>query len=212
VPFSTQNTGSRNPLLASAVFGLDRWLRRRQGVYEYSSDPICLFRVNRAAAGENVKLADGTSIHVGDPILNLHLWNEHIHHMRQGHSTVALARQLSHGIDQSLRELATSLAHRPDLDDIIALRADMRLGTSEQSGQLARLSAHYGFETAAPYDPATSGPIHRFGESIFMFLLILATNREALRPDVFWRDHALVYLSRAALERRYGGQGFVRAD
>lgn len=207
---SNQSANSRNALLTNAVFGLDRWLRRRQGVYEYSSDPVCLFRINRATAEENVKLTDGTIIRIGDPILNLHLWNEHIMQMRQGHSTVAWAQQLSHGIDLSLRELANCLAHRPDLDDIVALRADMRLSTKEQSEQLARLSAHYGFELASPHNPATSGAIHRFGESIFMFLLVFATNRGALRSDIFWRDHAIVYLSRTALERRYGGPWLCR--
>jgi len=38
-----------------------------------------------------------------------------------------------------------------------------------------------------------------------MYLLVLASNPAAMRADVLRRDHALVYLSRAALERRYGG-------
>jgi len=191
-------------LIEYAVFGVDRWLRRCQGVYEYTNDPLCLLRVNRASAEDSVVLSDGTSVRPGDPILNLHLWNEQILPIPHDGATVAWARQLHRAIDTSLRDLAEWLTQRPDLDDIIALRADMRLGTTEQIRQLARIAARYGFEAAANRNIETAGAIRRLGESFFLFLLILATNPEALRSDIFWRDHALVYLSRGALERRYG--------
>jgi hypothetical protein len=96
------------------------------------------------------------------------------------------------------------LARQPEFDDIAALRADMRIATAAQNAQLIRIMAHYGFEAAVRGDAGNDGTIHRLGENFLMFLLVLATNPIALRTDVFWRDHALVYLPRAALERRYG--------
>ena len=196
---------SGGALLEHAVFGLDRWLRRRHGVYEYTTDPVCLFRVNRGEAEQALTLADGTRIRPGDPILNLHLWNEHMPPMPPDGPTVGWARQMQRGIDTSLRELACWLTEQTDLTNIAALRADMRLGTVGQSQQLVRIAGRYGFESAA--FRAETGSLRQFGENILLYLLILAANPAARRTDVFWRDHALVYLSRASLGRRYGGAG-----
>jgi hypothetical protein len=203
---STHPVGAATALIEQAVFGIDRWLRQRQGVYEYSGDPLCVFRVQRAFAEADVLLSDGTRIATGDPVLNLHLWNEHVPPMRLQGATVSWARDATRRVERSLRDLARHLKWTRALDDIVALRGDMRLGTPEQSSQLARLAAHYGFEPAAGNGLDLSSPtVQRFAENVFIFLLVMATNPIALRAPVLRRDHKLVYLSRAALERRYAG-------
>lgn len=185
-----------------AVFGLDRWLRQRQGVLEYTDNPDCVFRIQRARAEAPLVLSDGTRIAPGDAVLNLHLWNEQFPAMGPDGATMRWARAVAGAIDLSLRELALHLRWMRDLDDVVALRADMRLGTTDRSGQLARISSRYGFEAAcAAVDE--HGAIQRLGENIFLVLLVLATNPAALRAPVLWRDHTLVYLSRSSLEQRY---------
>lgn len=204
---SSHLVGYANPWLESAVFGLDRWLRRRQGVFEYTGNPSCIFRVQRTRADERLTLSDGTEIAPGDTILNLHLWNEHMPPMSVDGASVSWARQLCQCIGVSMRELAAYLAERPELDDIKAVRADMRLGTAEQSTQLARLAGRFGFETtveAVRSSSLSSASLHRFSENIYIFLLVLATNPVAVGAPVLRRDHKLVYLSRSALTRRYG--------
>jgi hypothetical protein len=203
-PFSSQSNGSFNAWLESAVFGLDRWLRQRQGVYEYTSHSSCIFRIQRAQAELNLTLSDGTRIVPGVPVLNLHLWNEHIPPIGQNVS-VAWARQVSRAMQVSLNELARHIATCDDLYPIVAVRADMRLGTVEQSAKLSRIVSHYGFEAVAP-DAAIQedGALHRFGENIYLFLLVLATNPIAVGTPILRRDHTLVYLSRRTLELRYG--------
>ena len=196
---------SGGALLEHAVYGLDRWLRRLQGVYEYTANPICLFRINRGEADQTLTLSDGTRIRPGVPILNLHLWNEHMPPMPRDGATVAWARQTNRAVGTSLRELARWLAGQPDLADIAALRADMRLATGAHSRQLMRIATHLGFESTA--FRAETGSLRQLGENILMYLLVLAANPAAIRTDVLRRDHALFYLSRAALERRYGGAG-----
>jgi hypothetical protein len=202
-PVSNPGTVSGGALLEQAVFGLDRWLRRRQGVYEYTADPACLFRINQGEAEQTLTLADGTHLRPGDPILNLHLWNEHMLAMPAQGPTIGWARQTHRAVDCSLRELVRWLVQQPDLDEIAALRADMRIGTADQTQQLVRITARYGFESAAIR--VETGSLRQLGENILMCLLVLAANPAAIRTDVLWRDHALVYLSRAALERRFGG-------
>jgi hypothetical protein len=199
--------GYANPWLESAVFGLDRWLRRRQGVFEYTGNPSCMFRAQRAQADERVTLSDGTAIAPGDPILSLHLWNEHMPPLSADGATVSWARELCHRVEVSMLELARYLAECPELDDIKGVRGDMRLGTAEQSAQLARLAARYGFEPIAEAVRSSylsSASLHRFSENIYIFLLVLATNPVAVGAPVLRRDHKLVYFSRSALTRRYG--------
>jgi hypothetical protein len=199
---STQPFGTAGPWLGHAVLGLDRWLRRRQGVYEYTNDENCLFRLQRVEAEGPLTLRDGTAIARGDPLLALHLWNEHIPPMAPGGPTVAWARQTGHALNLSLRDLVGYLAADPALDDVVAIRADLWLGTAEYNAKLARIMAHCGFEQPDT-ESGTSGPLHRFGENILIFLLVMATNPAAIRVPGLPREHKPVYLSRAALERRY---------
>jgi hypothetical protein len=189
-------------LIEQAVFGLDRWLRQWQGVCEYTDNPHCLFRIQPATAESEVVLDDGTRVWPGAAVLNLHLWNEHIPAMGPEGATLHWARALAQGIDLSLRELALHLRWTRALDSVVALRADMRLGTAAQSAQLARIAARYGFVPACS-GIESQGGMQRLAENLFIMLLVLATNPAALRTPVLRRDHTLVYLSRLALEQRY---------
>ncbi len=187
-----------------AVFGFDRWLRQHQGVYEYSDDSLCMFRVQRGRADCDLSLNDGTRVREGDPVLNLHLWNEHIPAIGPTGISMNWAREMTRRVELSMYALTRHLKWTRDLDDIVAIRGDMRLGTAEQNGQLARVAAHYGFEPASS-GPAVFGPgmLKLLAENVFICFLVLATNPAALRLPVLRRSHKLVYLSRAALETRY---------
>jgi hypothetical protein len=186
------------------VFGLDRWLRHYQGVYEYSDDPLCMFRVQRGQADGELRLNDGTQLGPGAPVLNLHLWNEHVPVIGPNGITMNWAREMTRRVELSMYALARHLKWTRGLDDIVAIRGDMLLGTAAQNGQLVRIAARYGFEPAAS-GPSVFGPatVKLFAENVFICLLVLATNPAALRTPVLRRSHKLVYLSRAALETRY---------
>jgi hypothetical protein len=65
----------------------------------------------------------------------------------------------------------------------------------------------YGSEPAAEALPPgywPSGGLHHFGVNILIFLPVLAIKPVAAASLVLRRDHELVYLAQAALERRYG--------
>ena len=66
------------PLWAEFIFVLDRWLRRREGVFEYSHKPDCIFRAQLGRLSSDVLLSDGTFGRPGDRVIDLHLWNEQI--------------------------------------------------------------------------------------------------------------------------------------
>ncbi len=184
-----------------AVFALDRRLRRRQGVYEYTTDPECLFRVQRSLARQDLTLSDGTRIRRGDPVLALHLWNEQMPAMGREGATLAWAHRINRGIRTSLCDLAAHLRQSPELASVRAVCADMSLGTAEQSGQLQRMAARYGFEASSSGEAGRGGLFHHLGENILNFLLVLATNPAAARGAVLRRGRTLAYLSRASLAR-----------
>jgi hypothetical protein len=185
--------------LENAVFGLDRRLRRRHGVYEYSSDPDCIFRIQHMRSQHDIVLRDGTRIARGAPLIGLHLWNEQVPAIGPQGPTVAWARQFGRAVDNSLRTLAHYLADHPEYNDVAAIVADVRLGTAAQNLQLSR---RFGFEQVDCV-AADTRVLHRFGENLLLLLLVLATNPATLSASVLRRDHKLVYLSRGKLERRY---------
>ncbi len=185
------------------VFGLDRWLRRWHGVYEFTAHRDCLFRAERCLAEESLLLSDGVRVRRGDPLLKLHLWNEHMPAMGQDGPTIAWARRANRAVDASLRELARHVAQCGDLDAVVAVCADMRLAPAKQNAQLKRIVARYGFESAKDSRVGRPGLLRLIGENILMVLLVLATNPIAFRATVLRRDHTRIVISRPKLLRLY---------
>src|SRR6185295_2051517 len=58
------------------VIAFDRWLRRRQGIFEFSTHPDCILLAGLKPAAADIALPDGGRVVRGQPILDLHLWNE----------------------------------------------------------------------------------------------------------------------------------------
>lgn len=194
-----------HPWLAEAVFALDKWLQRRQGVIEYSPHPQCVFRMQIGRSHRQLLLRDGTPLHRGQRIVHLHLWNERIPPVPESGATIRWAHQMHHGMALSLRELAKYLAARPELADVAAICADVPCGTRSQAHQLSTIMAHYGFETIPENEPAPLRErLHRFGDNILISLMVLARNSVALRADTLRRVRVPIYLSRRGLAERFG--------
>jgi hypothetical protein len=186
------------------VYALDRFLRRRQGIYEYTTHAQCLFRIERSRAEHRFTLADGTHIRTGDRILKLHLWNEHIPPMAAEGPTVAWGLEVCRAIGVSLSELVRYMRLRSELDDVPAVCGDMYLGSPSQGDQFARIVARYGFETlprGACWRPTV---LHRLGENMLIVLLVLVTNPVVLRQSALRPFHRRVFMSRGVLERNFG--------
>jgi len=197
-----------HPWLAEAVFALDKWLQRRQGVFEYSTHPRCLFRMQVGRSHRHLLLRDGTHLRGGQRVVHLHLWNERIPPVPETGATIRWARQMQHGMAISLHELAGYLTARPELADVAAICADVPCGTESQAHQLSTIMAHYGFETIPEDAPAPLlERLHRFGDNILISLMVLARNSVALRADTLRRVRVPIYLSRRGLAERFGSAG-----
>jgi hypothetical protein len=193
---------SGNGLLESAVFALDRWLRRRRGVFEYSLEARCVFRLEQRRTEEPLALADGTRVRAGARVLALHLWNEHVPLMGRRGPTFAWAHKTVRAMRASLHELAHYLAQRSDLSDVAVLYADVRVTGADQAVRAARVLARYGFElTSASVD--RRGVTHRVADALFVLMMAGVTNPCSLRSAPMRHANLRVFMSRRVLERRY---------
>jgi hypothetical protein len=195
------------PRLGRCVLALDRWLRRRQSVMEYTRNPHCLFRISIGRLDREVALSDGTVAGAGARVIDLHLWNEHIPLVSKQGATLTWARLALGRVEMSLRELAHYLAVHPEFDDISMLRGNAACGVAEQRAQIMRIAKQYDFEVTGKAAFLTIGrQAHRFGENILISFIIWACNAEALRRDVLRRDRVELFLSRRLLARRFGAR------
>jgi ceramide glucosyltransferase len=65
-------------LVGRTVRSLDGLLRRWYHIYEFSNREACLLRLAIRTSDADVMLSDGTCIQRGDPLGELHFWNEHV--------------------------------------------------------------------------------------------------------------------------------------
>lgn len=192
-------------MLARLVDTIDRRLRSRLKIIEFSNSPDCLFRLQIIESDEAFALEDGTFLQAGDRLVDLHFWNEHVPVVPSGGPTLAFARRIERCLDLSLAELARYLTAHADLADVKAIRGNMSLGARGRSEQIARVASKYGFKRFPRRRSSLGDATHQFGENILITLLVMRSNPRAVRMDTLWRDRTLTFLSRAMLERRYGG-------
>ena len=188
----------KQPLWAEFIFALDRRLQRREGVFEYSHKPDCIFRAQLSRLCTEVQLSDGTFGRPDDRVIDLHFWNEQVPATPIVGYSLAWGCRFNRSFAESIRELARFLMSEPELSDVSIIRANINLDP------LHRIAARHGFE--AILDPVRLSPwegVHRFGENILYWLLTLACNSAHAWPNKFWRSRHLMYLSRTALERKH---------
>lgn len=197
--------GVRANWLGEAVLKLDEGLRRSHGVFEYSQDEACLFRIRLGAAPVPLRLA-GVSVGAGEPVVELHFWNEHIQPIHRFRSGLRWAAHVQHSVTSSFRDLVAFLDSEPRFSGVRAIYANMGLGDSERTSQLTRMCRLAGFEDVpAPRPVAAMERLHRLGENMLGLLLALAVNPSSARLSILTRDRALIAMSRDDLRRRYGG-------
>ncbi|TMJ87638.1 MAG: hypothetical protein E6G76_12425 [Alphaproteobacteria bacterium] len=198
--------GRRHAVLERIVFGIDAALRRWNSVIEFTTDPTCILRIRVDRLERPLVLTDGTSARAGERFVDLHLWNEQIPPMPKEGASIAWARQMHVCFLHSLQQLVRYLAARPDLDDIAVLRCTLMFASPERDEQMARLLGRYGFELVSGGGaPTFLERARHFGENIQISLIVLLRNASALRRDTLRRGRTRMFISRRALEQRYGG-------
>jgi YkoP-like protein len=183
----------------------DAILRSYYGVYEFTEDPACIFRIGLSEARNAVTLSDGTQIRRGEVIGTLHFSNEQLpRYSIQGpdfHWACAIRDQVRH----SLYALADHIEIDPDWREVRALRGEAAFSAGLGISQVRRVAARYGFERV-PTKPSLFSRLQRVGESFVLWGLARAFNPAAAPRQPFLRDHHELWISRSTLRQRYAGR------
>ena len=97
------------------VRALDTVLRWVYGVFEFCDDEACLLRLRVTRAPHAIPLPDG-EVPAGAPVLEPHLWNEHMPPIPQEGADVAWAVRTYRMLVDSLPAVAYQIRHDPKDD------------------------------------------------------------------------------------------------
>lgn len=179
---------------------LDGLLRLHLGVYEYTGDPECIFRIASRAARADVKLQDGTFVRAGDAIVELHLWNEQLPRVPPDGATLAWGAVMDQYSRRSLALLAAYLAAYPE---VVAVHGEAAFGCQMGHRQGVRLARRYGFDIVGGRSTLLDHARH-FCDDFLFWVLTWAYNPHSLKGKAFRRPRHHVWISRAELTRRWG--------
>lgn len=188
----------------AAFRGLDFLLRRCKGIGEFCTDRRCIIRVALVRAQSAVTLADGTRIAAGDPIGEIHLWNEQLPRIPTRRPDIAWALAVQRGFAHSFAQLAGHVETHPEFAAVAAFRGNITFaGGRQRAGKLARVVGRHGLELVASARPR--GRLRRLCDSLFVRCLLCAFNPGGLRVSRFRRQSYELWISKPALLARHRG-------
>ncbi|MGC8668147.1 MAG: YkoP family protein [Chthonomonadales bacterium] len=187
-----------------AVFALDAVQRRRFGVYEFTDDDRCILRVARTQATEHVVLGDGTEVAPGDPILEIHFWNEHIPEMGPDGPDLAWAARFLKRWLHSLRLLARYIQHSPECSQIVAIRGVSSFA-SHALGKYQHVTGLMGFELHREVPRSRRDEVICFFVSLYVWVIVWVLHPAGLRgKPVATAERGSLWISRRGLLERFG--------
>ena len=185
----------------------DGLLRRAYGVIEFCDDPQCLLRVQLARCRRLLRLTDGTEVRRGEPVLMLHLWNEHVPPMGPAGPDLRWAAGVHWRLIRSLRHMAALVVTDPPLAKVQAVGGATVLFPLDDDGSPARLMRRLGFDVV-PRPPGRLGRCGEFWENLYAWALMWAFNAPTLhRKQLLRLQRTEVWMSRQRLLERYGDAG-----
>ena len=185
--------------LARFLRGVDALLRRAMRIEQFCSDPRCVIRVRRIAAGHSVRLSDGTVISAGDLVGELHLWNEQLPRIPSTGPGIAWAVAMRRAYAHSLSQLARHVAEQGAFGEVEAFCAAIAFaGPWSRAGKVARAAARKGFELVDP-KPSIAADLAALTQGIFILCLIRAFNPAGLRKLKVRRRRYEIWISKRRL-------------
>lgn len=181
---------------------IDRMLRRHYRVQIYSDHPDCLLRFSPGSSDVDMMLSDGTSIRAGDPLLDLHLWNERLASHVLPLDDLARGRALLRYLRTSLRLLNEWVMLSSSQGSSKAVRAEF--GMFSDMRQAEAILGRMGFDIVLKDNPGLRIWRRTFWENLFSMALMWAFNPQFAHTR---RLHQLargrMWMSLAELNRRF---------
>jgi len=188
------------------IRSLDAWMRERQGITEFTDDPNCILRISLEAADRELLLADGAVVRLGDPILEIHFWNERLP-LASGATGLGWGGRFGRRLRRSFDGLAVALERDPRFSDAVAVRGKLAFAGARNNADCRRFGAWFGFEVAEDARALTPRQrLHDVVEDFWLFALTYTFNPGALHGRSLVRRHDDMWISRARLIERYGAR------
>jgi hypothetical protein len=103
---------------------IDSLLIDHYQIYPFNDDPACILLCGPQVCHQALQLDDGFSLHRGDPLLGVHLWNERLVSAEGGSPAFGQSRHLLSAFRASLRLLAAALQAQAIPGSPLALGAE----------------------------------------------------------------------------------------
>jgi hypothetical protein len=157
-------------LASGGIFIIDAALRRWYGVRSYCVTSETLLRIATTRAARHIVLDDGTRIAPGDPVIELHIWNERLPALGLPGRNLAWACRVKRRMQHSLHRLAEHLERVPELRGYAAVHAEAFACSERAARRLAWIAARFGLMPIAPEQPVG------WGQKMLTLLLTWACN------------------------------------
>jgi len=148
---------------------LDSYLRKRFDIFEYSSDDRCIFRVRASSAERDLALPNQT-VSAGEPVLELHFWNEHIPAVPEGGHDMRWAVGAVRMLAASCRMLAARLDEDPRMAGARAVGGVTPLFAVGDGSGWERIFTRLGFVMQPHHNP--SGAFIEFWERVYAWMVM----------------------------------------
>lgn len=182
---------------SSGIFTIDAALRGWYGVRPYSYADGVLLRIADGKSDMEISLEDGTRIVPGDPVLDLHIWNERVAVLGLPGRNLGWACRVKNRVRESLHELACRFECDSRFGRYVAVRAEAVVLSESAARRFSRIAARFGLESTKPERLAD------WGHGMLALLLAWACN-----PARTFRGHYRpirreFWISAMALQSRY---------
>jgi hypothetical protein len=164
----------------------DAFLARQSGVFVFTDEADCLLRLQITNAPHRL-LFESQVVERSEPVLLIHLWNEHVPPVSPAGPDLAWAKNIQRAFLNSLRAACVYIQKEPRLTEIQAIGGVtvLMFAGNRHSGE--RFMQGLGF-MVAPY----TSPLGRFGEfweNCYSWILIWTYNPSSLRYRKLFGQH-----------------------
>jgi len=186
--------------LRTLIRNFDAWLSRVEEVFEFCQSPECLLRLQLAQTWHDLRLPDIT-LHAGEPVLLVHLWNERLLQIPAQGPDLGWAKPMQRRFVGSLGLVAGYIHRSPALANIHALGGVTVLAGPGNDGG-SRMLRRLGF-AVIPYHRRL-GAFGEFWENFYTWVLLWAYNPGSLHYRRLWGlKRVEIWMSAEEFLRRY---------
>jgi hypothetical protein len=189
-------------IMRAFVRAIDRYLRKRFDIFEYSTEDTCIFRIRIGHIERDLALPDET-VAAGEPVLELHFWNEHLPPVPEGGHNMRWAVGLRRVLIASCRMLAARLEEDPKMADSRAVGGITPLFAAGDGSGWEKIFTRLGFIMQPHRNP--SGRFVEFWERVYAWMVMRTfTVGSGASPKLASIHRTNFWISRDDFLRRYG--------